>query len=45
MVALDGTPFTYNKPNLLNGPFLAAPSLAWLKDSGMIAKGLKFLRE
>ena len=40
MLALDGSPFTYNKPNLLNGPFLAAPSLAWLKDSGMLDKAL-----
>ena len=45
MVALDGTPFTYNKPSLLNGPFLAAPSLAWLKKSGMLDKGLKFVQE
>ena len=36
MVALNGEPFTYNKPNLLNGPFLAAPSLNWLKESGVL---------
>ena len=45
MVALDGAPFAYNKPNLLNGPFLAAPSLAWLKESGMLEMGLKFVQE
>jgi 3'(2'), 5'-bisphosphate nucleotidase len=45
MVALDGTPFVYNKPNLLNGPFFAAPSLAWLKESGMLDKGLEFVQE
>ena len=41
MVSLDGTPFTYNKPNLRNGPFLAAPSLAWLKESGILDKGIE----
>lgn len=45
MVTLDGTPFTYNKPNLLNGPFLAAPSLAWLKESRILEKGLKNVRK
>jgi 3'(2'), 5'-bisphosphate nucleotidase len=23
MTALDGSPFTYNKPEFINGPFLA----------------------
>jgi len=41
MVSLDGAPFTYNKPNLRNGPFLAGPSLAWLKESGMLDKGIE----
>ncbi len=38
MVALDGAPFTYNKRALLNGPFFAAPSLAWLKASGILER-------
>jgi 3'(2'), 5'-bisphosphate nucleotidase len=33
-----GNPFTYNKPNLRNGPFLAAPSLEWLKRSGVFQR-------
>jgi len=36
MVDLSGEPFTYNKPNLLNGPFLVASSSAWLKQSGIL---------
>lgn len=38
MVALNGKPFTYNKPNLVNGPFLAASSLAWLEQSGILER-------
>lgn len=45
MVALDGTPFTYNKPSLLNGPFLAAPSLTWLKESGILDKALNNIQK
>jgi 3'(2'), 5'-bisphosphate nucleotidase len=41
MVDLDGKPFTYNKPNLVNGPFLVASSGAWLKQSGILEKALK----
>jgi 3'(2'), 5'-bisphosphate nucleotidase len=36
MIALNGEPFTYNKPDLLNGPFLVAKSLTWLKQSGIL---------
>jgi 3'(2'), 5'-bisphosphate nucleotidase len=36
MVDLNGKPFTYNKPNLVNGPFLAAANLTWLKQSGIL---------
>jgi 3'(2'), 5'-bisphosphate nucleotidase len=32
MTGLKGEPFTYNKPDLLNGPFLVGPSLEWLKE-------------
>lgn len=32
MTGLKGEPFTYNKPDLLNGRFLVAPSLAWLEE-------------
>jgi 3'(2'), 5'-bisphosphate nucleotidase len=45
MLTLDGHPFTYNKPNLVNGPFLAASSLAWLEESGILEKGSQFARE
>jgi 3'(2'), 5'-bisphosphate nucleotidase len=38
MVALDGKPFTYNKPNLVNGPFLAASNEVWLKQSGILER-------
>lgn len=41
MVAPDGTPFPYNKPNLVNGPFLSAPSLAWLRESGILDQAMK----
>jgi 3'(2'), 5'-bisphosphate nucleotidase len=41
MVGLNGEPFTYNKPSLLNGPFLAASSLSWLKQSGLLARAQK----
>ena len=36
MIDLDGKSFTYNKEGLANGPFLVAPSLAWLKDMDLI---------
>lgn len=36
MTGLKGEPFTYNKPDLLNGPFLVAPSLAWLKEMDLL---------
>lgn len=45
LVAPDGTPFTYNKPNLLNGPFFAASSMAWLEESGMLERGSKYVRQ
>jgi 3'(2'), 5'-bisphosphate nucleotidase len=40
MVDLAGQPFAYNKPDLVNGPFLAASSDAWLKQSGILQKAL-----
>jgi 3'(2'), 5'-bisphosphate nucleotidase len=36
MVDLKGKPFTYNKENLVNGPFMVASSLEWLKRMGII---------
>ena len=36
MLTPDGAPFTYNKRNLINGPFLAASSLSWLRKSGIL---------
>jgi len=38
VVDFHGKPFTYNKPNLINGPFLVASSLEWLKRSGVLEK-------
>lgn len=32
----DGNPFRYNKPDVINGPFLVAPSLQWLRETGML---------
>jgi len=31
-----GNPFTYNKEDIINGPFLVAPSLAWLRRLGLV---------
>lgn len=36
MVDLCGKPFTYNKENLLNGPFLVSSNREWLVNSGVI---------
>jgi len=33
-----GKPLSYNKPDLLNGPFLAAANLEWLRNSGLLEK-------
>ena len=38
MVDLQGGPFTYNKPSLINGPFLVAPSMDWLRSTGILEK-------
>lgn len=35
---LSGKPFTYNKPNLVNGPFLAVTSLKWLNESRILER-------
>jgi len=36
VVDVHGSPLEYNKPNLVNGPFLAAPDLSWLRDTGVL---------
>ncbi len=36
VVDFTGAPFTYNKPSLLNGPFLVATSLEWLRTTGIL---------
>lgn len=36
MLDFKGNPFIYNKPELVNGPFLAAFSDCWLSDSGIL---------
>lgn len=38
MLELSGMPFLYNKPSLVNGPFLVASSLRWLRSSGVIGR-------
>lgn len=38
MVEFSGEPFLYNKPSLLNGPFLVASSLHWLRSSGVLER-------
>jgi 3'(2'), 5'-bisphosphate nucleotidase len=44
VVDLAGRPFVYNKPSLLNGPFLVASSMEWLKRQGVLDRtaGLSF---
>lgn len=36
MLDFKGQPFLYNKPSLLNGPFLVASSQEWLKQVGIL---------
>lgn len=38
MVDLMGNGFRYNKPTLLNGPFMVAPSLRWLRETGLLER-------
>jgi len=38
LVDLTGEPFVYNKPSLLNGPFLVASSVEWLRRMGILDK-------
>jgi 3'(2'), 5'-bisphosphate nucleotidase len=36
MITPKGEPFAYNKPNLLNGPFVVAANMGWLKQTGIL---------
>jgi 3'(2'), 5'-bisphosphate nucleotidase len=36
VVDLSGKPLVYNKPDLLNGPFLVAPSFQWLEETKIL---------
>lgn len=38
VVDFRGNPFVYNKPNLINGSFLVASSLAWLQETGVLER-------
>lgn len=38
VVDFQGNPFVYNKSSLINGPFLVASSLRWLRESGVLQK-------
>ncbi len=43
VVDLEGRPFLYNKPNLVNGPFMVAPGIQWMKRHGVF-EALKTLK-
>lgn len=36
MMDMKGNSFLYNKPNLVNGPFIVASDLKWFKESGIL---------
>jgi 3'(2'), 5'-bisphosphate nucleotidase len=38
MLDFSGVPFDYNKTSLINGPFLVACNLDWLKQTGILEK-------
>lgn len=38
MTDFKGRPFIYNKPSLINGPFLVAASGRWLSESGILQR-------
>ncbi len=38
MLDFKGRPFIYNKPSLINGPFLAAANGHWLSETGILPK-------
>ncbi len=40
-----GIPLRYNKPELINGYFLVAPSLQWLQETGMLDIAAQVLEE
>ncbi|MGC9966421.1 MAG: 3'(2'),5'-bisphosphate nucleotidase CysQ [Syntrophobacteraceae bacterium] len=41
MVDLSGEPFVYNKPDLLNGPFIVSSSMDWLRKTGIMERAAK----
>ena len=41
MLDLSGTPFVYNKENLLNGPFIVSSSMEWLSRTGILEMASK----
>jgi len=41
MIGLSGEPFVYNKPNLLNGPFIVSSSMEWLRRTGILERAAK----
>ncbi len=45
MVDLCGKPFTYNKENLLNGPFLVSSNRDWLMSSGVMEAASTLCKE
>ncbi|MBP8645620.1 MAG: 3'(2'),5'-bisphosphate nucleotidase CysQ [Syntrophobacteraceae bacterium] len=45
MVDPFGNPLLYNKPKLLNGPFLAAGSLEWLQNTGLLEKASNLMKK
>lgn len=41
----QGKPLRYNKPDLVNGYFLAGPSLSWMEAAGVLAAASKALEK
>ena len=41
MLDMSGKPFTYNKENLLNGPFIVSSSMEWLRKTGILEMASK----
>ncbi|WP_353743163.1 3'(2'),5'-bisphosphate nucleotidase CysQ [Syntrophobacter fumaroxidans] len=42
VIDFKGKPFVYNKENLVNGPFLAIPSLHWARATGILEAVSRF---
>lgn len=45
VVGPGGEPFTYNKPELLNGPFFAAANVPWMRRNGFLDLAARILAD